>query len=144
MDKLAINDYDALLFNKNAENRSLFIEAFIPYIYKYAKLLYENNIELFSAYYSLEDLISDDGKGFDVSESDRSRGTDGKHLGLVGMKERADFIGAKLEIDSHPNEGTQISIIKLKDVKNSQQLVRWYCLQIILNLIIFYVGESLG
>jgi signal transduction histidine kinase len=69
-------------------------------------------------------FISDDGKGFDVSESDRSRGTDGKHLGLVGMKERADFIGAKLEIDSHPNEGTQISIIKLKDVKNSQQLVR--------------------
>jgi signal transduction histidine kinase len=65
-------------------------------------------------------FISDDGKGFDVSETDRKRGTDGKHLGLVGMKERADFIGAKLEIDSHPNEGTQISIIKLKNVKNSQ------------------------
>lgn len=59
-------------------------------------------------------FISDDGIGFNVSENDESRGTDGKHLGIVGMRERADFIGAKLEIDSHPGEGTQITIIKPK------------------------------
>ena len=59
-------------------------------------------------------FISDDGIGFEVSELGEARGTDGSHLGLVGMKERADFIGAKLEIDSHPDEGTQISIIKNK------------------------------
>lgn len=59
-------------------------------------------------------FISDDGKGFELSEIAKTRGTDGNHLGLVGMKERADFIGAKLEIDSHPGEGTQITIIKPK------------------------------
>ena len=59
-------------------------------------------------------FISDDGKGFDVAEYDKSRGTDGSHLGLVGMKERAELIGAKIEIDSHPDEGTQITIIKQK------------------------------
>ena len=50
---------------------------------------------------------------------DRARGTDGNHLGLIGMKERAEFIGAKIEIDSHPDEGTQITVIKLKAVKIS-------------------------
>ena len=59
-------------------------------------------------------FISDDGKGFELSEIAKTRGSDGNHLGLVGMKERADFIGAKLEIDSHSGEGTQITIIKPK------------------------------
>ena len=59
-------------------------------------------------------FISDDGIGFEVSELGEARGTDGSHLGLVGMRERADFIGAKLEIDSHPDEGTQITLIKQK------------------------------
>ena len=64
-------------------------------------------------------FISDDGKGFSVEQMDRARGTDGNHLGLIGMKERAEFIGAKIEIDSHPDEGTQITVIKLKAVKIS-------------------------
>ena len=59
-------------------------------------------------------FISDDGKGFDVNEIEKTRGSDGNHLGLIGMRERADFIGAKLEIDSHPDEGTQITVIKQK------------------------------
>ncbi len=59
-------------------------------------------------------FISDDGKGFNVSETANARGSDGSHFGIVGMKERSDFIGARLKIDSHPNEGTQISIVKLK------------------------------
>ena len=59
-------------------------------------------------------FISDDGKGFNVSDISKARGTDGSHLGLVGMGERAVLIGAKLEIDSHPDEGTQITLIKQK------------------------------
>ena len=59
-------------------------------------------------------FISDDGKGFEVSEYSESRGTGGSHFGIVGMKERSDFINAKLVIDSHVDEGTQISIVKLK------------------------------
>lgn len=60
-------------------------------------------------------FICDDGKGFDINDKVNTRGTDGKHLGIVGMYERAAFIGAKLEFDSHPDEGTQITIIKLKN-----------------------------
>ena len=60
-------------------------------------------------------FISDDGKGFDTSEIFKNRGTDGSHLGIIGMQERSDFIGAKLDIDSHLGEGTQISIVKLKN-----------------------------
>lgn len=59
-------------------------------------------------------FISDDGKGFDVTQTGLGRGVDGKHFGLIGMRERAEFIGAKLNIDSHPEEGTQVTIIKLK------------------------------
>ena len=60
-------------------------------------------------------FISDDGKGFDTSEISKNRGTDGSQLGIIGMQERSDFIGAKLDIDSHLGEGTQISIVKLKN-----------------------------
>ena len=60
-------------------------------------------------------FISDDGKGFNVEDYSEGRGTDGSHFGLVGMKERSDFIGARLLIDSHPDEGTQISIVKFKN-----------------------------
>lgn len=63
-------------------------------------------------------FISDDGKGFDVDKYSETRGSDGSHFGLVGMKERSAFIGAKLDIDSHPGEGTQISIVKLKNSEN--------------------------
>lgn len=68
-------------------------------------------------------FISDDGKGFDVAEFAKSRGTDGSHFGIVGMKERSDFIGAKLDIDSHPDEGTQISIVKLKHSEGSSVIL---------------------
>ncbi|MCQ2242265.1 sensor histidine kinase [Treponema sp.] len=51
--------------------------------------------------------ISDDGLGFDTENID-SR----KHYGIQGMKKRASLIGATLNIDSTPGEGTQISIIK--------------------------------
>ena len=60
-------------------------------------------------------FICDDGKGFDINENSKTRGSDGKHLGLVGMAERSEFINAKLEIDSHPGEGTQVTVIKLKE-----------------------------
>ena len=55
-------------------------------------------------------FISDDGIGFDPQKNYTS-GTE--HFGLVGMKQRADFIGAKLEINSEPAEGSQITIVKL-------------------------------
>ncbi len=57
-------------------------------------------------------FISDDGRGFEVPLQS-NRGTDGKHFGIVGMKERAALSNVKLEIDSHPGEGTQIMLAKI-------------------------------
>ena len=54
--------------------------------------------------------ITDDGKGFDVTEAmntkDRPRG-----LGLLGMKERVELVRGSLCIRSHPGGGgTEINI----------------------------------
>lgn len=49
--------------------------------------------------------IVDDGVGFDAS-----RGIRDSAYGLVGMRERADSIGARLTIDSTPGVGTAITV----------------------------------
>jgi GAF domain-containing protein len=49
--------------------------------------------------------ISDDGRGFDPTQAPSDR------FGLGIMHERAWSIGASLTIDSHPGEGTQVSVL---------------------------------
>lgn len=56
-------------------------------------------------------FITDDGRGFD---SKKSYASGGKHFGLVGMQQRSELIGAKLEINSEIGAGSQITLIKLK------------------------------
>lgn len=56
-------------------------------------------------------FISDDGIGFDTRKN-YSSGTN--HFGLVGMKQRAEFINAKLEITSEFGEGSQIKLVKYR------------------------------
>ncbi len=51
--------------------------------------------------------IEDNGKGFQVDEKPAVEGVGG--LGLIGMKERAQLIGANLKIKSNPGKGTTIS-----------------------------------
>jgi two-component system sensor histidine kinase UhpB len=53
--------------------------------------------------------ITDDGQGFIVPESPAEFAPSG-HYGLLGLHERADLIGAILEIHSTPNQGTQLVI----------------------------------
>jgi signal transduction histidine kinase len=50
--------------------------------------------------------IQDNGIGFDVQNSN---GT--KHFGLLGMKERVDFVKGELNIKSHPGAGTTVELI---------------------------------
>ena len=50
------------------------------------------------------------GAGFDVPESPAEFALGG-HFGLVGIQERAELIGARLEIESVPGEGTQLAVI---------------------------------
>jgi signal transduction histidine kinase len=53
--------------------------------------------------------ISDDGQGFVIPESPAEFAPRG-HYGLLGLHERGELIGAKLEIHSSPDRGTQIVI----------------------------------
>jgi signal transduction histidine kinase len=48
--------------------------------------------------------VTDDGSGFELA------GVVGDHYGLVGMRERADAIGAHLAIESGPGQGTRVAV----------------------------------
>lgn len=52
--------------------------------------------------------VSDDGRGFDISEAQRQAGT---HWGLATMRERADAIGGQLSLVSRPGAGTNLEMI---------------------------------
>jgi signal transduction histidine kinase len=51
--------------------------------------------------------VSDDGRGFDVSEAPPV----GAHWGLETMRERAAAIGARLTLVSRPGAGTHLEMI---------------------------------
>jgi PAS domain S-box-containing protein len=51
-------------------------------------------------------IIEDDGVGFDGTAA----GSEGAGFGLVGMKERAGLVGASLEIESSPDQGTTVFV----------------------------------
>jgi two-component system sensor histidine kinase NreB len=51
-------------------------------------------------------IIADNGKGFDPEDKSKRK----KGMGLTGMRERAALIGATLEIESAPDEGTSIYV----------------------------------
>jgi len=53
--------------------------------------------------------ILDNGSGFVLPEHVSSLGAKGK-FGLIGLHERAESIGARLEIETHPGHGTEIRI----------------------------------
>jgi signal transduction histidine kinase len=55
--------------------------------------------------------IRDDGRGFDPRE------VSSEHLGLGIMRERAETIGARLNVSSRPGQGTHIELIWKEDQK---------------------------
>lgn len=52
-------------------------------------------------------LISDDGKSFDVRRLAHSRS--GRHLGLLGMRERLEMVGGRFRVESAPGQGTTVA-----------------------------------
>jgi signal transduction histidine kinase len=60
-------------------------------------------LELTGSAFTLLLKVTDDGAGFDPR-----RGGGEDSLGLQGMRERAELIGAKLEIQSQPGKGAQL------------------------------------
>lgn len=53
--------------------------------------------------------VKDDGVGFSVPKSPADFAPSG-HFGLLGMRERADLIGARLEVQSEAGRGTRLSV----------------------------------
>jgi signal transduction histidine kinase len=54
--------------------------------------------------------VNDDGGGFDYQKAlQAAPGTGG--LGLVSLRERIEFIGGEMHVDSRPNDGTTITLI---------------------------------
>jgi signal transduction histidine kinase len=54
-------------------------------------------------------VISDDGRGFDADILD---GAEDRHAyGLVGVRERAELIGASLDVVSRPGTGTTVELV---------------------------------
>lgn len=53
--------------------------------------------------------VTDDGIGFRVPKSPTDFAPSG-HFGLLGMRERADLIGARLEVQSEAGRGTRLSV----------------------------------
>jgi len=53
--------------------------------------------------------VSDNGKGFTIPKSPSEFAFAG-HFGLLGLHERADLIGAALQIQSAPGKGTQVTV----------------------------------
>ena len=61
-------------------------------------------------------LIENDGKGFDQRKIHSS---EGDHLGLTIMRERARHLGGKLKIESEPDEGTRVELkFQYQDTSN--------------------------
>lgn len=54
-------------------------------------------------------VLSDDGVGFDVAEM-LPKALAGGHLGLHALLERIDLAGGKVELRSHPGEGTRLRL----------------------------------
>jgi signal transduction histidine kinase len=57
-----------------------------------------------------EASVQDDGRGFEVPESEDGP-ISGGHFGLMGMIERAELVGAELDIHSEQDKGTLVRVI---------------------------------
>jgi two-component system sensor histidine kinase UhpB len=59
--------------------------------------------------HALHISVEDNGRGFHSLVADAEQ-DDGEHLGLMGMRERAELIRGAWSIESHPGEGTRVTL----------------------------------
>ena len=62
-------------------------------------------------------MVEDDGRGFAPAQTTRNRSGDPAY-GLVGMRERAELVGASLEITSTPGSGTRV-LVEVPSIRQS-------------------------
>ena len=65
----------------------------------------------------VELAIRDDGRGFDPDD------VPPEHMGLCIMRERAEAVGAQLEIVSQTGRGTQVTVAWPRDEGESEQRI---------------------
>jgi signal transduction histidine kinase len=63
-------------------------------------------------------VVEDDGRGFRPGHAGRNRNGDPSY-GLVGMRERAELVGARLEVTSTPGSGTRV-LVELRTPRSRQ------------------------
>jgi len=78
-------------------------------IVKHAKAA-KVDIHLISSYPDLILTIRDNGQGFDMHNK-LNRAQRGRHLGIVGMRERTISLGGHFMLSSHPEHGTTIRAV---------------------------------
>lgn len=65
--------------------------------------------------------VVDNGEGFDVGSVLSQRLEDGRGLGLLGMRERAELLGGDLEIESSIGRGTRVQVKLPVTLQNSEK-----------------------
>lgn len=64
--------------------------------------------------------IEDDGRGFEL-EKMTSPTPEGQGMGLMGMRERVELLGGSFEIESYPDQGTQIAVKIPLDIEEENE-----------------------
>jgi len=111
-------------FQKNGEERRLSSEVELS-LYRIAQEALNNVVKHSRATHAdlsirytdseLTLVITDNGNGFVAPASPTEFAPNG-HFGLLGIHERADLIGARLEIESTPGRGTRVRLVLPKSV----------------------------
>jgi two-component system, NarL family, sensor histidine kinase UhpB len=57
----------------------------------------------------VEAIISDDGRGFDADQA-RADAVQGAHVGLLGMRERAELLGGEVRVRAQPGHGCTVRV----------------------------------
>jgi signal transduction histidine kinase len=66
-------------------------------------------LRLSSTHGTVQLVVEDDGRGFRPAQAARNRTGDPAY-GLVGMRERAELVGARLQVTSTPGSGTRVLV----------------------------------
>lgn len=101
-------DEQVLLLPSNIElNAYRIVQEALTNIKKHANAYIVRVLLSYDSDGTIRILIENDGKGFDQCKIHSS---EGKHLGLTIMKERARHLGGELKIESEPDEGTRVEL----------------------------------